>query len=430
MPAANINQRPSEAASWYVEETTFGTDPGSPTQIYPIAGSVELGAEQAELENDEQRTDLYDALNTVRGLRSGSVKFSAFMRPDTAQLTIATTATTPWLYLPLRTAFGDEWPATGTTLSGDTVSASAASTITVTTPSHFSKGAWCMPTVSGTYEPTRVINIAGSVLTLDPQNSATPTAASAAVLNMYNYAPSRSYSKSFTFRHAINGDAGLQWIHRGCKMDSVEWDLALGSIPKMTFAATAATWGATATGPVPTALGYTATAGTNAMAAPFVMKDCYLIMQASTGTSAARAAHLSVESASIKVDLGTEFVPDLGGAVEAKAGVMRTKGRLFGTMTLRCRPWLNSGVDVFDVTYWTAQLNLQVALIVNQGATTSKRAMVWDMPTCQMVGKPKYVMDGGRQLVEIVLRTKRSAGVTSGTEGNNFHFAPLVFAVG
>src|SRR5687767_10937066 len=103
---AKLSQRTQDAASWIAEEATFATDPGSPTQVYPIAGSVEFNATREELENEEQRSDLYDGQKTVQGKRGGSLSWSQYLRPDTAQLTAAATATTPWGLLPWRLALG------------------------------------------------------------------------------------------------------------------------------------------------------------------------------------------------------------------------------------------------------------------------------------------------------------------------------------
>lgn len=425
------NQRGRDAAAWIVEESTFGTDPGSPTQIYPVVDSVTPKPEREEIENAELRTDLYDDQETVHGLKRGSLSWAQYLRPDATVLTAAATATTPWCYLPLRIAFGDEFPATGATTIGDTVSASTASTITVSSGARFSKGTWVMPTVGARYEPARIINIATNTITLDPQPTATPTASGAAVAQMYNYAPARSYSKSFSFRYALAGTAGLQWLLRGCKMDSVAFDLTLGQLAKATFNASVTTWGhASSPTTAPGALGYTATAGTNSMRKPFVVRECYLVLQAATGTSAARAAHFSCESVGVEVDLGTEFVPDLGG-VDGRAGVMRVGGRTFAKMTVRCRPDITADVLTVDATYWASQTLLQAALLVamvdSAGAT---RWLVIDLPSCFISPKPTFVFDGGRALLEFTLRSKRSAIVTSPTEGNNFHYAPALVALG
>lgn len=426
---SKLNQRSRDAASWLVQESTFGTDPGSPTQIYPVADSVEVKTTRDALENDELRTDLYDGQKTVHGLRKGTLKWSQYLRVDASMLTAAATATTPWALLPWRLALGAEFPTSGTVTVGDTASASSASSVTVGDGTKFSKGTWIMPTVSSSYEPARVINIATNVLTLDPQTSATPTAAAAAVVQMYNHAPARSFSKSFSFRHALNGDAGLQWLARGCKMDSVELDLSLGAIPKATFSASITQWGDATNLRAPYALGYTATAGTNAMADPAVMRDCYLIIQAATGTSAARAAHYSVESASLKLNLGTEFVPDLGG-VEGRGGVMRVAGRDFARLTVKARPDFTANADLVDSSYWTAQTSLQAVLLVKQTYAGTARWHVFDLPTCFVEAKPEFSNEGGRLVQTFTLRSLRSAVVTSPTEGNDFHYAPFVYAAG
>ena len=64
--------------------------------------------------------------------------------------------------------------------------------------------------------------------------------------------------------------------------------------------------------------------------------DAYLLIQAHGEGS--RAAHLKFEKASVKFDLGTAFVPDVGGT-EGKAGVIRTGGgRPFAELTVTILP--------------------------------------------------------------------------------------------
>ena len=57
--------------------------------------------------------------------------------------------------------------------------------------------------------------------------------------------------------------------------------------------------------------------------------------------------------------------------------------------------------------------------------------MVFDMPTCRVVGKPRYNNEGGRLVQEITLRSQRSTVDTgTATEGNDSNYAPIVWPYG
>ncbi len=419
---AQVSHRIRDAVLYAVAESTFGTDPGSGhAQCYPVWDSVKIGPKQDELPNLEMRTDLYDRQNTVRGNKGGEFEFKAYLRPDTSQLTVATTMVTPWLGTLLKFGLGAEFPANGAATIGSaiTTATSATSVIIAGGGAKFSKGTWALGQVAGAYEPVRIINIATDTLTLNPGFSATPSVA--AFLQMHNHAPARGMSTSFALRFAQAGHASLQWSLSGCKMDSIAFDFAMGEMPSATFKGQAKSWIG------PSALGYAAVAGTNGMASPFVVKDAFLILQSS---ATATRAHYPLETAALETDLGLAYVTDLGG-VSGASGVVRTTGRDFAKMKLKTRPDVVASAIEQDATWWANQTDLQAVLAIATGSGTSKRWMLADMPTCNIVGKPERAeASEGLAGFEFELVSKMSSVVTSPTEGNDFHRAPLVYAFG
>jgi hypothetical protein len=408
------NIRIKDAVGYVVHEATFETNPGSPIQIYPTWDSVEFTLDRTPLDNDELRTDLYDAQTHVHGPQIGSGKFTCYLRPDTTQIAAATTATRPWLGQLMHAALGAEHPADATATAGTTIAtASSTTSLILASATNVSKGQHVLAEVAGTstFEPTRVINIATETITLNPALSAAADTGAGSFLQMYNYAPARSFSKSFTIQWAQQGHARLQWTLSGCKMDSLEFDLGMGKIPTASFGYSVSSWSG------PSAQSVTATAGTNGMAAPFVMTNCYLLLQAKATTT---RASLAFESAAIKLDTGTY----------GRVGVMRVGGRYFATATIRIRPEDVGSAMVHDATWFESQTELQCILMVSYGTTSAKRWMVFDMPTCVMLSKPRRVDQGGRMLFEFTLRSKMGSVVTSPTAQSDFHNSPFVFAIG
>lgn len=430
MAAADMkNIRAQDAVMYVGLETTFGSVPAQFQQCYPIWDSVEIAPDQEDLENLELRSDLYDAQQPVRGKKHGTFKFSAYLGVPTAQLDASATVSRPWLYTLLYLALGAEWPADGTTTVATTFSAAASAVgATLASAANTTDGQVLLARVSGTYEPTRLIDEASTTATFNPALTGTPSTGAGSLLQMYNYAPARSFPPSaftsFTLRfsQATAASSALDWELRGCMMTSVEFDLAMGQIPRVTFSGEFVDW----TGPSNQSL--TRTAGANAIARKFRMLDAYLVLVESATTT---RAHLPFESVGIKLDLGATYIPDLGG-VGGYCGVMRTGGRDFATTTLRLRPDMSgsSSTLLYDFSWWEGQSDMQCFLGVATGSSTSKRWMVFDLPTNEVIGKPKRVVEGNRLLFDVTLRSKRSNVCTNTVEGNDFCLKPFGIAFG
>lgn len=427
MALATVRLR--DACAWVAPETTFGTDPGSGlTQIYPVWDSVELTPTQDDLPNEELRSDLYDAQKPVRGNKGGSFSFKCYLRPDTTQLAAATTAATPWLGLLLRFALGAEWPADATANVGTTIATAASgASFTVTSATNVSKGQWLLALVAGALEPFRVANLATTTITPNPTLSATPTTGAGSLVQLFNYAPARSFAvvggtsqTSFCLRFAQAGHASLQWSLTGCKMDSIEFDLAPNAIPSVTFKGSCKGWSG------PSALGYTATAGTNGMGAPFVLKECLFLLQPTTTLT---RVPYQIVNAKMAMDLGLQYVEDLSG-IGGASGVMRVTGRDFATMTVQAYPNVVASAVELDATWWASQTDLQAVLVAQYGTGAAKRVWIFDIPTGVVVDKPKRVDITGKLGLEATIRSRRSSLVTSPTEGNDLHYCPALIALG
>lgn len=384
-------------------ETTFATA-ATTTRIYPVESSVELDLQQDEVVNESEQPSLFETPAPVRGLKStnSTAKWRQYFRPLTTQLTgsATTTAATPPCMIPVKACLGGESFSHNSGV-GTTVTSGTVSTLTVAATAGLAIGQWVLVNVGGVLEPTRIYAISGSVLTVNPELSGAPTSA-AALYGMATYYPTEANTQSLTLQRALSGDANLQWTATG-GIPALDLKIARNEIIEYGASAKFASW----TGP--SAQGISTAIATDPSAAPWVLRDGLVLFQASTAPT--RTVYSLIECG-VKLNPSLDFVPELVGSTEGAAGVYRRGARPFAEVTIKFRS------DTAMNAIWTTQTKMQLIVMASQGSGTSKRWLVFDLPTAIVVGKPKWTGSGDLAVVEMTLQAQLHLNV------NNPAFVP------
>jgi len=404
---AQVDIRARDAATYLgVQASAIGTAPTF-TRAFPVVGSFDVsGIEQAHLANMDESVNLYDHRQPVLGLKAGRVKFDYYCKAVggvTGRLDASGATATHPLGIALNAMFGSENAAVGSLV----VAAGSTATIinvSVGTGANFPAGTIiAVEVTAGNYELTRVITRATDALTLRPILSA-PPGDGLRVVNSYTYAPTENNAQSLGVRRALAGGAtdiaAYEWQMLGC-IGKAKLTMQRNELMKWTFDLECATW----TGP--TAAGYSIAAATESTTAPFAVTGSTLtLFQLSSDLTRTAYALKSVET---ELDFGMGYSEELGGT-EGKTTAFRSKGgRPFGKATVRFR-----ADRVIDDTNWTNQNDHTLFCAATAGATTAQRWAGFDMPSAEIVGKPKMIEDGEQLWTELALESKTDT-TTTGT---------------
>lgn len=115
------------------------------------------------------------------------------------------------------------------------------------------------------------------------------------------------------------------------------------------------------------------------------------------------------------------YLEELGGT-EGATGVMRTGEREFAEATLKFRADTQADFD------WNAQTDLQLHVMVPKtDANGVKRWLIASIPTCEIVGTPKWSDSDGRLVCEVVVKSKLNGLVAS--PSTDLAYSPFVLAI-
>lgn len=397
---------PKTAASYIGQDTAFGSTPGTMTRMYPIQGTLAWDLQVKEVENEDERVLLFDYLDPVRGNQDGTVKFDYALRPSAVQMSASAAAQTYPVGILLGALLGGK-----TSTSGSTAGTSTTGSVPVGSGHgvRFSAGQWALFTVNGALEPGRITVVAGDTLTVFPALSGAPTSGSA-VINMDNYYPTEVNTNSLTIQHAKSQDSSSQWTFNGCIGD-IEFKAERNDIVKVSANLKLASF-TTGSQSIQTNV------QSDPDCPPIVVRGATTILQAITNGT---RTHYPLDSYSVKVNLGLDYVPDMGG-IEGKVKPMRVGQRQFAEATVKftCD---NAQADV----NWINQTKLMLTVMIPVGSGSSKRWIVLDMPTCVAVGKPKVEETNGRFTHTMTLRSKINQIINP---QNELQGAPLICAMG
>ena len=391
-------------------ETAFGSTPGTMYDAIPVQGTVEIDLQQTEIENLDESVYLYDNKNTVRGYEGGSVKFDMYLKPFGTPLSSSNAPTSNYEQQILEAFFGGKRVHSGSLVQGSATSTSVPVDNGATV---LTKGQWALFTTTNGLEPAYVTNMATNTATVTPALSSTPASASVMV-NGETFYPTDSNTNSLTIQHRKIDGSDYQWQANGCLPKTIDIKVEREGLATMSCEFEV---GLHTTGSV---VGVTSTVVTETQTTPFAVKDATFIFQPVSTTT---RTHYNFESLALKLDTGLVYVPDVGGSTEGKAGVMRTGTRIFAEATIKFR------CDTVLDTRWEQQTDMQMHLMVPKlDRNNVKRWIVVSIPTCTIVGKPKYTNTDGRLTCELTVKSKLNALTTAGS--NDISLAPFNIFLG
>lgn len=408
MTQANIKTATNKTALGI--ETTYGSTPSSMYDAVPINKTVEFALDQTEIENMAESVYLYDNKSTVRGFETGTVKFDMYLKPALTALSSSNAPTETYMTQLLTSFFGGN-----RVHSGSLVQAGASTTSVAVDggSTRLAKGQWAAFSTTAGLEPAYVVSMSTNTATLVPALTSIPASASVMV-NGNTFYPTDANVSSVTIRHRkVDGSGDFQWLANGCLPKTLDIKLEKEGLATATAEFEIGQW---TTGSV---VAMSTTAVTETQVSPVCVKDCVLILQPVATTT---RTHLPLESFSIKLNSGLSFVPDMGGQIEGKVGVMRTGERIFAEATIKFRS------DTQLDSWWNAQTTLQMHLMIPKvDATGIKRWIVVSISSGEIVGKPKVSDTDGRLTYEIVLKSKLNVLATSGSD--DLSLAPFTLAL-
>lgn len=404
---AQVNVKSKIASTFLGLESTFGTTASSLYRAFPVAGTVELAHSQTEIENETESARLYDRKNTVRGLKGGTVKFDMYPRVPLVAYSGSNYPSENYQQQALKAVFGGHQTSTGSLAGG----APSTTVIPVDTIGYFSRGQWALFTTTAGLEPALVISSSATALTVTPALSSAPASGSV-VANMDNFYPTETNTNTLTFQHAKVDSSDMQWTYKGCKVNSFDLKIERDKEIVASFELEAKTW---TTGSQSIAVTY----ATESLGSPFAAVGVSCSFQSTATTT---RVHYPLESVTFKVTPGMMFLEELGG-VEGATGVMRTGERTFAEATLKFR------ADTQADFNWNAQTDMQLHVMVPKlDSNGVRRWMVASIPTCQIVGAPKWTDADGRLICEVTVKSKLN-GLVAG-QSSDLSYAPFVLAHG
>lgn len=405
---SQVNVKSKIASTFLGIEGTFGTLPSTMYRSFPVAGTIELGHSQTEIENETESTKLYDRKNTVRGLKGGSVKFDMYPRSTLVAYSGSNTPAENYQQQLLKAVFGGHQTSTGSVV---TTGAASTTSVPVDNVSYFSRGQFALFTTTGGLEPAMVISSSATALTVSPALTSAPASASV-VANMDNFYPTDLNSYTLAFQRAFVDSSDMQWTYKGCKVNGFDLKIERDKAIVCSVELEAKDW-------VSGSQSIATTYATESLAAPFAAVGVSCSLQA---TSVSTRTHYPLESVAFKVTPGLVFLEELGG-VQGATGVMRTSDRTFAEATVKFRA--DSQAD-FN---WNAQTDMQLHVMVPKvDANGVRRWIIASMPTCQIVGTPKWSDADGRLICEVVLKSKLNSLVSG--PSSELSYATFILATG
>lgn len=389
--------RTKQAATYVGSETTFAQLPATMYRCFPVEGSVAIDMEQKQLQNMDQRTNLYEYLAPVFGLKDGKIKLEFYAKCATTQLIAGQAPTTSYMDQVFDAAWGYRFANSGS--NRNLASSSTLVSVSTATADNFELGSWIGVEVAGVIEATKVvaIDLVADTLTVFPALSAAPSSG-ARIINGYNYSPRQNHTGSLHIQHSICGDSNptTQMVSSGSAIN-------LTVSAKRNELAKVEVEGAIGSFLGPQALGFVTSSASDPFTAPFAVRDALVYFQAAG--SAQAAVPYSLHEFTIKTNGVMQHIEGLGGT-EGKSGAFRKGERLFATAELKFR----YDNDVDAQTY--ANITLQQAIImIPKGSGITKRWTVFDMPNAYIVGKPKLIEESGLLYMQVTLHASADTNI-------------------
>lgn len=391
-------------------EGTYGTTPGTMYGARPKDPGFTITPTQEQFDNTAQSVREFDKLLNVVGLKRWTGSFPFDIRPETAQLDAAASPATTWMTELLRGACGGYSAAAGSTV--DTAASGTSITVAAGHGSRFTVGTWIAVGVAGVLEPCKVTTISTDTLTVYPALSGTP-ATGQLVINGYNNWMTEAFSESIAITSASAQSSTLQYtLNNGI---ATELGFQIPETGKGLLSASCTLAGAKWTGPSNQSLSTSVVS--EVLTAPFSVRDAYVLLQAPATTTRVAYPLISTE---VRVMLGNVHIEELVGDNEQTSGTFRVADRMVASATLRTR------YDQQIHAWYASQTQLTCAVIVPYGSGTTKRFVVFEMPTTFISAKPVDGEFSGRDVTTFELAAQLSTANSSQTVGTAA--APWVLA--
>jgi len=389
--------RTKQAATYVGSETSFAVLPTTMYRCFPVEGSVAIDMEQKQLDNMDQRTNLYDYLAPVFGLKDGKIKMEFYAKAPTAQLLAGVAPTTSYMDQVFDAAWGYRFANSGS--NRNLPSSTTVISVTAAEADNFQLGGWIGVEIAGVIEATKVvaIDLVADTLTVFPALSAAPSSGNR-IINGYNYAPKQNHTGSLHIQHAICGDSNptTQMASSGSAIN-LTVSAKRNELAKFEVEGMIGSWRG------PSALGFVTSSASDPFTAPFAVRDALVYFQAAG--SAVPAVAYSLHEFTIKTNGVMQHIEGLGGT-EGKSASFRKGQRLFAEATLKFR----YDNDVDATTYSNISL-AQAMIIIPKGSALTKRFTIFDMPNAYIFGKPKLVEESGLLYMQVTLHASADTNI-------------------
>lgn len=393
------------------EETVTFATAGTERRIFPVVDSVELAATQTEVEVARLSHRIHDPGVPVKGYRRATGSMRHYLQPATTYLASGATADADAaapLRIPLRVVMGGESVAAGSTIPSGTYSTTSFD-VASGHGARFPDGTLCLVDQAdgGTEDlvPCRVRTQSTDTLTVWPALANAPNSGSLRIINSHSFYLSQTNTRSLSLSIAPSSGTAAQYRALG-GTGSMEITFTRDALLEANFSLTFADHAGPAALSVPT------TPASDPMASPMTTRGAKLYLQPLATTT--RSCVLA-ESVTVRINTGMEHRETLTCGTEGMAGVMRSAdvNNAGAEMEFVC----DLDTD-YDTATWTDRDEMSAMLFVTlDDSAGNRRAVVVDMGTCIVVGKPA-VARGANNLMKmtVVLRAKRDTSCTDTTD--------------
>lgn len=395
---------PDVLGAMYVAEELIFNTPGAFIRMHPIAGTVESAAMQAGIDRSQLSPKAWDVLDTVDGIKEGTVAFGHYIQPAATVLDHSATvpaATDVPLNAVLKTLLGGVSVAAGSQVA--TATSESAVTVTSGHGSRFPAGQIILvDDPADGIVAARVLTRATDDITFWPSLSDTGEVGDE-IINTYTWFPTPENARSFAVALAHASNAALQWQWQGGTGD-LELMFERGALAQIKVNGKFATWQG------PAALSYSTARVADPMAAPLAVRNCKLHLQPLATTT---RVNYAADAVKVTTKGGMQHLETLTGGIEGRRGVARVEGLNEAFAELELELPFDGQLD----TWWGAKTKLTSMLVVQVDTATGRRAIVVDAPRCVIKDKPAIKRGKDNQLKHAVTLRTQLDTLTSDTTG-------------
>lgn len=402
-------------AAYFAEESSFNT-PGAFVRMHPIAGTVESAAMQAGIDRSQLSPKAWDVLDTVDGIKEGTVAFGHYLQPAATVLahgaSVPAAADAPLNGI-LKSLLGGVSVAAGSQVA--TATSESAVTVTTGHGSRFPAGQIILvDDPADGIVAARVLTRATDDITFWPSLSGAGEIGDE-IINTYTWFPTAENARSFAIALAHASQAALQWQWSGGTGD-LELMFERNQLAQIKVNGKFATWSG------PSALSYSTARVADPMGNPLAVRNAKMHLQAVDTTT---RVNYAVDAVKVTMKGGMQHLETLTGGIEGRRGIARVEGLNEAFAELELEVPFDTQLD----TWWAAKTKLTGMLVVQADTTGGgRRAIVADAARCVIKDKPAVKRGKDNQLkYGVTLRTQLDTLTSDVVE---LGLAPFRLAIG